>query len=93
MFWILIPQLETEDENLRYYYDFSQCLDEYSRVFRNLDGRWDWRAVLPRTIDSVLSDIRLHSNGRKPIIINCPIFSLIRYSSGNRLPHGNYLHP
>ena len=39
---LLIPSIDTEDENLKYYYDFSQSKAEYDRVFSELQIEWIW---------------------------------------------------
>lgn len=32
--WVLAPDIETNDPNLSYYYDFSQSIKEYTAVFK-----------------------------------------------------------
>ena len=68
--WVLVPQLETDDEILRYYYDFSQSIDEYARVFRELECAWNWRQVLLRGHPEVLAELSNNGNGKIPVIIN-----------------------
>ena len=43
--WILFPYLETEDPNLQYYYDFSQSMEEYKKIFAELGADWSWQPV------------------------------------------------
>ena len=43
--WILFPYLETEDPNLQYYYDFSQSLEEYRKIFAESGADWTWQPV------------------------------------------------
>jgi D-alanine-D-alanine ligase len=38
--WILAPYLETDDENLKYYYDYTQSIAEYARVFAEIGCSW-----------------------------------------------------
>ena len=40
--WVLYPYLETSDPNLQHYYDFKQSLEEYTKVFKELDADWQW---------------------------------------------------
>ena len=95
-FWVLIPQLETEDENLRYYYDYSTSIEEYARVFEELGCEWDWLPVSIRSIDSIVAEIRNHSDGRRPVAINLcdgdgingvPGISVIRALREARIPY------
>lgn len=68
--WVLVPHLETDDPNLQYYYDFSQSLKEYTRVFDELDAKWQWQPVTMQNISETISDIKKQSNGRLPLVIN-----------------------
>jgi D-alanine-D-alanine ligase len=38
--WVLAPHLESEDPNIQYYYDFTQSIKEYTRVFEELGVEW-----------------------------------------------------
>ena len=40
--WVLAPRLETQDENLDYYYDFTHSIQEYEKVFAQLQLNWEW---------------------------------------------------
>ena len=68
--WVLVPHLETDDPNLQYYYDFSQSLKEYTRVFDELNAKWQWQPVTMQNISETISDIKTQSNGRLPLVIN-----------------------
>ena len=35
--YVLAPHLESEDENISYYYDFSQSIAEYTKIFAELE--------------------------------------------------------
>ena len=43
--WVLAPYVVTNDENLNYYYDFSQSIAEYTVVFTELGIQWQWQPV------------------------------------------------
>ena len=43
--WVLAPSLITNDSNIDYYYDFSQSIEEYTRVFAELKIDWQWQPV------------------------------------------------
>lgn len=46
--WVLAPSLVTHDANIDYYYDFSQSIAEYTRIFSEMQLNWQWQPV---TID------------------------------------------
>ncbi|HEX6915543.1 MAG TPA: hypothetical protein VF145_09900 [Chitinophagaceae bacterium] len=68
--WVLVPYLETDDPNLKYYYDFSQSLEEYSRVFTELTADWVWQPVTIQNFRDVIKSIRPASAGKTPVILN-----------------------
>ena len=43
--WVLAPHLETNDTNIDYYYDFTQSIAEYTKVFAELGMHWKWQPV------------------------------------------------
>lgn len=74
MVWVLYPQLENEDPNIQYYYDFSQSHAEYTRVFNELGIEWKWQPVamhdLNDGMDSLIGTIRKASGRRVPVALN-----------------------
>ena len=52
--WVLAPYLHTNDENIDYYYDFSQSIAEYTATFNSLQIQWQWQPV---TMDSYVTSI------------------------------------
>ncbi|MFM8473633.1 MAG: hypothetical protein ACKOBV_08955 [Candidatus Kapaibacterium sp.] len=68
--WVLLPTLETDDPNLRYYYDFEPALAEYTRAFAALGLSWRWTSVRVHDIDRVLDGIAEESGSRPPCILN-----------------------
>jgi D-alanine-D-alanine ligase len=69
-FWVLVPGLETTDPNLQYYYDFSQSLAEYTRVFDGMQASWQWQLVTMQNKYDVLASIKAQSNGHQPVVFN-----------------------
>jgi D-alanine-D-alanine ligase len=55
--WVLAPFVETNDENLDYYYDFTQSIEEYSRAFKELGISWKWQQVTNENYKSVIDCI------------------------------------
>lgn len=43
--WVLAPHIESTNENINYYYDFSQSIQEYTKVFAELNLVWQWYPV------------------------------------------------
>lgn len=68
--WVLAPQLESEDPNLQYYYDFSQSIKEYEKVFSELNVEWKWQPVTMKNYGQLIRDIARSKNGKAPIVLN-----------------------
>jgi D-alanine-D-alanine ligase len=68
--WVLYPYLETEDPNLQHYYDFKQSLQEYTKVFKELDADWTWQAVTMINYKEVIGSIKRSSGRKVPLVLN-----------------------
>lgn len=68
--WVLAPQLESEDPNLSYYYDFTQSIAEYTSVFEELKAEWKWQPVTIHNYKEIIRNIAATSNGKTPLILN-----------------------
>lgn len=55
--WVLAPALDNPDPNLAYYYDFSQSIEEYTRVFKELDLPWQWQPVTLESYKTIVQEI------------------------------------
>ena len=86
--WVLIPTVETADENLSYYCDFSQGHAEFARAFAELDLDWRWQPVTLRDYREVIDAIAASSADSSPVVFNLcdgdesngsPGLSIIRY--------------
>jgi D-alanine-D-alanine ligase len=69
-FWVLFPHFETSDPNLQHYYDFSQSLAEYTKVFDELGVDWRWQPVTMNNYKEVVFSIASSSNGIIPLVVN-----------------------
>ncbi len=69
---VLAPYLETSDDNINYYYDFSQSIAEYTKTFQELNIQWKWQPVTMLTFHDVIDKIAEEKNatGKLPIILN-----------------------
>ena len=43
--WVLAPHVESGDNNIDYYYDFTQSIAEYEKTFAELGIDWQWQPV------------------------------------------------
>lgn len=55
--WVLAPSLQTNDPNLDYYYDFTQSIAEYTKIFAELKIHWQWQPVTLQDYAIVISRI------------------------------------
>lgn len=68
--WVLAPHLESEDPNIQYYYDFTQSIKEYTRVFDELRVEWKWQPVTMVNFREIIASIPAQSPGKTPLILN-----------------------
>lgn len=70
--WVLSPSLQSEDDNIDYYYDFSQSIAEYSKVFAELNVNWLWQPVNMVTYREVIESIEAEKENGKviPVVLN-----------------------
>src|SRR5436190_5466500 len=68
--WILFPYLESEDPNLQYYYDFTQSLAEYKKIFDELGADWTWQPVTMQNYKEVITSIKKKSGRKIPLVLN-----------------------
>jgi len=70
--WVLAPQLETSDPNLDYYYDFTQSIAEYKKVFEYLQTDWLWQPVNISNYAAIIAEIAAQriAGSCFPVVIN-----------------------
>lgn len=70
--WVLAPALESPDENISYYYDFTQSIEEYKRVFSAMDLPWQWTPVNMKNYRDVINEIskEKHQGFIIPVVLN-----------------------
>ncbi len=68
--WVLFPYLETDDPNLKHYYDFSHSLGEFTKVFEELGADWHWQSVTMQNYKEVIGSIKKQSRGKIPFVFN-----------------------
>ena len=70
--WVLAPLLETKDQNIDFYYDFTQSIAEYDKVFKVLGIDWVWQPVTMDTYPGIIDQIALEQDQGEvtPIVLN-----------------------
>ncbi len=68
--WVLAPHLESPDTNIAYYYDFSQSIAEYTKVFESLKIEWKWQPVTVNDYKTIIQSIAENKNGKTPLVLN-----------------------
>lgn len=70
--WVLAPCIESSDENIDYYYDFTQSIAEYQAVFEQLGISWQWQPVTMRGYSSVIEQIEQERDRENwlPVVLN-----------------------
>lgn len=69
---VLAPHLESADENIDYYYDFSQSIAEYTKIFSELNVSWKWQPVTMKNFAAIIDEIAEEKNrsGLRPVVLN-----------------------
>ncbi len=68
--WVLAPFLESDDSNIREYYDFTQSIAEFAKVFEELKTEWKWQLVTIDNFKAVIKSISESPNGKTPLVLN-----------------------
>lgn len=70
--WVLAPYLQTSDENIDYYYDFSQSIAEYTKTFKEMGTEWVWQPVTMNTYAAIIDSIKAEKKSRLcfPVVLN-----------------------
>jgi D-alanine-D-alanine ligase len=68
--WVLAPHLESDDPNIQHYYDFTQSIKEYSKVFEELKAEWKWQPVTMDNYAAIIRSIAISANGKTPLVLN-----------------------
>jgi D-alanine-D-alanine ligase len=68
--WILAPHLITNDSNIDYYYDYTQSIAEYSKVFGELQTDWQWQPVTLKNYKEVIDSIANLNQKKNQLVLN-----------------------
>ena len=92
--WVVAPQLDTEDPNLKYYYDFDANIKEFAKAFDELGLPWKWQYVTINDYKTIIDKIADSANGHIPLVFNlcdgdevngAPGISVLRYLEQKQL--------
>ena len=69
---VLAPYLEASDDNINYYYDFSQSIAEYTKTFQELSISWKWQPVTMLDFNEIIDKIADEKkiSGKLPVVLN-----------------------
>lgn len=70
LIWVLAPHLESDDPNIQHYYDFTQSIKEYTKVFSELGLKWKWQPVTMDNYADIIATIKENSPDISPLILN-----------------------
>ena len=68
--WVLAPHLESDDPNIQHYYDFSQSIAEFTKVFDELKAQWKWQPVTMDNYKEIIRSISVRTDGKTPLVLN-----------------------
>lgn len=64
--WVLVPQVESDDPTIQYYYDYSSSEAEFDRAFAALGIAYRWQPVTMENFRAVIDAIRDASREHAP---------------------------
>jgi D-alanine-D-alanine ligase len=70
LIWVIAPFIETEDPNLKYYYDYTQSIAEYQKVFDEVGCEWKWLNITFPKIGESIKSIKDYPTSKTPVVIN-----------------------
>jgi len=70
--WVLAPGISSVNSNIDYYYDFTQSIEEYTRVFTKLDISWVWQPVNMGNYKKIIAGIEKEKLAGEivPVVLN-----------------------
>jgi D-alanine-D-alanine ligase len=68
--WVLVPHLETNDENLAWYCDFTQSRAEFRKAFAVLGIPWRWQKITLGDHEAVIARIARSAERRDVTVFN-----------------------
>jgi D-alanine-D-alanine ligase len=69
--WIFAPFLDTDDPTLKFYYDYTQSIAEYTKVFSEIDCEWEWVNITLKNLDESIARVKNDSTKRNIVLNLC----------------------
>jgi len=67
--WIFAPFLDTDDPTLKFYYDYTQSIAEYTKVFSEINCEWEWVNITLRNLDDSIARVKKET-AKHNIVLN-----------------------
>jgi D-alanine-D-alanine ligase len=67
--WVFAPFLDTNDPTLQAYYDYTQSIAEFEKVFSELSCEWEWVNITIQNLNQEINRVKSY-NTKKSIVIN-----------------------
>ena len=69
--WIFAPFLDTDDPTLKFYYDYTQSIAEYTKVFSEIDCEWEWVNITLKNLEESIARVENDSTKRNIVLNLC----------------------
>ena len=69
--WIFAPFLDTDDPTLKFYYDYTQSIAEYTKVFSEIDWEWEWVNITLKNLEESIARVENDSTKRNIVLNLC----------------------
>lgn len=66
--WVFAPFFESDDADMQFYYDYTQSIAEYTKVFAELECNWEWIDITMNNFKLVID--ALSREPEKNMVIN-----------------------
>jgi len=67
--WIFAPFLDTDDPTLKFYYDYTQSIAEYTKVFSEINCDWEWVNITLKNLNESIERVK-NCTSKKNIVLN-----------------------
>ncbi|MBL7874547.1 MAG: hypothetical protein JNL53_02720 [Cyclobacteriaceae bacterium] len=67
--WIFAPYLHTDDPTLKFYYDYTQSIAEYTKVFSEINCEWEWVNITLQNLDQEIARVKNYT-AKENIVLN-----------------------
>lgn len=67
--WIFAPFLDTDDPTLKFYYDYTQSIAEYTKVFSEINCEWEWMNITLKNLDEAIARVK-YDTSKHNIVLN-----------------------